>query len=93
MPEPDRLTQKRIARNNDTFRQANEQISRAARANAVEQVPFICECANECCTAVVRLSPAQYAEIGASARQFFSSPTICRQRKAASAWSPIATRT
>lgn len=74
VPGPGRLTQERIARNNDTFRQANEQIREAAITHGVETVPFICECADERCTTVVRLSLARYAEIRASARQFFCIP-------------------
>ena len=43
--------EERIARNDSTFRDANEKIAKAAgEYELVEEVPFICECATESCT-------------------------------------------
>ena len=53
--------EERIARNDSTFREANEKIAKAATGcEWVEQVPFICECATESCTVIVNLSLAEY---------------------------------
>src|SRR3954470_13292204 len=46
----------RIARNDATFREANEQIERAAEPLGIEPVPFLCECADERCTEIVKLT-------------------------------------
>lgn len=52
-------------RNERMFRDANEQI--AARRDDLELVdtttPFLCECEDETCTAIVRLSPDDYRRV------------------------------
>ena len=67
-------TAERIARNDATFRAANEGIERAARALEFEGelVPFICECAAEDCAEIVRLSLHEYEEIRARPRRFLN---------------------
>lgn len=51
----------RIARNEATFRAANEQIrDRAVEFALRDRVPFLCECADEGCAAVVSLSLDAY---------------------------------
>lgn len=63
----------RVARNQSTFRDANERIERtAARFIEVEQVPFICECPRRDCTEVIRLSLAEYELIRGDGRRFFA---------------------
>jgi hypothetical protein len=64
----------RIATNNLTFRQANETIrARADEYRApLEHIPFLCECADPGCTAIVRLSLEQYAAVRADERHFFT---------------------
>jgi hypothetical protein len=70
-----RLMEERIARNNATFRDANERISAAAGSYAVDMpVPFICECSDPGCSAIVRLDLEQYEEIRADPRHFLSMP-------------------
>jgi hypothetical protein len=65
----------RVARNNDIFRQANEQINAAAGAFRFDApIPFLCECTNERCTEVVRLVAADYAEIRSHPRRFVTAP-------------------
>ena len=58
-------TQERIARNNLTFREANERISaRAAEFGApLERIPFLCECPLPECTEIVRLTRDQYQDV------------------------------
>jgi hypothetical protein len=66
----------RIAQNNFTFRDANEQIrAKADEYNApIERVPFLCECPDPACTEIVRLALAEYGEIRADPHRFFVSP-------------------
>jgi hypothetical protein len=65
----------RVARNDDIFRQANEQIRLAAGAHKFEApIPFLCECADERCTEIVRLTSAEYAEIRSNPRRFLTAP-------------------
>lgn len=67
--------EERIARNDSTFREANEKIARAATEyERVGQVPFICECATESCTVIVKLSLAEYEEVRSVATRFFVLP-------------------
>jgi hypothetical protein len=69
----DRLMEERIARNQATFRQANERISAAAGVYAVDMpVPFICECADPTCSEIVRLALSEYEEIRADSRHFLN---------------------
>jgi hypothetical protein len=71
----DRLLEERIAKNDATFRRANERISAAAGTYGVDmQVPFICECADPECSEVVRLELEEYEEIRADSRRFFNIP-------------------
>jgi hypothetical protein len=68
--------QERIAKNNFTFREANEKIR--AKADAydapLERVPFLCECANPGCTEIVRLTLAEYGDIRADSTHFLTAP-------------------
>jgi hypothetical protein len=71
----DRLTEKRIARNNATFREANERIGALAGIYRVEgAVPFICECADPACSEIVQLELGKYEEIRADPRRFLKAP-------------------
>ena len=65
----------RVARNNDIFRRANEEIHEAAGTLGFDApIPFLCECTNERCTEVVRLAAADYAEIRSHPRRFVAAP-------------------
>ena len=67
--------EERIARNDATFRAANEQIAEyASDHDFADQVPFICECATESCLVVVDLSLAEYEEVRSSPTRFFVAP-------------------
>jgi hypothetical protein len=66
--------EERIAKNNLTFREANETIrARADEYRApLERIPFLCECADPGCTAIVRLSLDEYSAVRADDRHFFT---------------------
>src|SRR6266550_5601817 len=67
--------EERIARNDSTFRDANEKIATAAgKYGLVEKLPFICECATESCTVIVHLSLGEYEEVRSVATRFFVAP-------------------
>ena len=71
----DGLREERIARNNATFRDANEHIGAAAGAYGIDSpVPFICECADGRCSEIVRLTLEQYEEVRADSRHFLNVP-------------------
>jgi hypothetical protein len=60
----DNPTAERIARNEATFRDANEQINRAALKHEMRApVPFVCECAEPGCTDIVRVSLSDYERV------------------------------
>jgi hypothetical protein len=66
----------RILENNYTFREANEQIrAKADEYDApVERVPFLCECPVPSCTQILRLTLAEYENVRANPRHFFTAP-------------------
>jgi hypothetical protein len=71
----DRLMEERIAKNDATFRAANERIVAVAGDHGVETaVPFICECADPTCSEIVLLELEQYEEIRANSRRFLNFP-------------------
>jgi hypothetical protein len=71
----DRFLEERIARNDATFRRANERISAAAGAYKLDTpVPFLCECADPKCSEIVRLKLDEYEEIRADSRHFLNIP-------------------
>jgi len=61
-----------VARNNATFREANEKIRDAAADAPPGLVPFICECADPGCTDIVRLSLRDYEHIRAQPTRFLN---------------------
>jgi hypothetical protein len=67
-------TARRIAENDHVFREANEQIAPVAREGELELVPFICECADESCTQIVRLSLDEYERVRVDSRHFLNVP-------------------
>jgi hypothetical protein len=64
----------RIAKNNDTFREANEQIRERASHYAVEmeRIPFLCECPVPTCVQIVHLTPAEYEAVRADAGHYMT---------------------
>lgn len=65
-------SEERAARNETMFRDANERIAeRRAELNAVEgRTPFLCECEDEACSELVRLTAAEYERVRAEPEQF-----------------------
>ena len=75
MTTPDEITQERIARNDATFRTANEGIrDTAAQYDISESLPFVCECAAPHCRDIVRLSLGDYKRVRANSRWFINVP-------------------
>lgn len=73
--ETDELTRTRIAKNQVTFREANERIERAAGTIGLDGViPFICECADAGCTQIVPIALDAYTDIRRSPRRFLNAP-------------------
>jgi hypothetical protein len=65
----------RVAQNNLAFRRANEAIkAKADEYDVSTTIPFLCECATEGCTTVIRLTPSEYEEVRAHPRRFFVCP-------------------
>jgi hypothetical protein len=65
----------KIARNNDTFRRANEAIRDAAEEHRfAAPVPFICECPEPTCRELVRVALEAYEEVRRHPRRFLTVP-------------------
>jgi hypothetical protein len=65
----------RVARNDATFREANEHIQDRAEQYGLEGlVPFICECAEESCTTIVPLTLEEYSHVRADSTHFLNVP-------------------
>src|SRR5690242_17719350 len=65
----------RVGRNDALFREANERIRDTAEAEQMTgEIPFLCECAEESCTEIVRLSHEQYENIRQNATDFLNAP-------------------
>jgi hypothetical protein len=71
------VTAERVAKNQSTFRDANEEIEAAAMGIAGSElpaVPFICECPDPRCTAIARLPFAAYEIVRGQGDWFFAVP-------------------
>lgn len=68
------VSEERIARNNATFREANERIRARAEEYGppMQRLPFICECASEECMRIVRLTTAEYASVRSNPAHFLT---------------------
>jgi hypothetical protein len=60
----------RIGKNEAAFRDANERVRRRAAAADLPVVPFLCECADRDCTAVVQLRLDEYEQVRAEPTWF-----------------------
>ncbi len=82
--QPDLVTQERVARNDALFREANEGIQEAAsKYDVLEQIPFICECADGNCRELLVLSMDEYEEIRGNPRHFLNAPGHVRAAQGA----------
>jgi hypothetical protein len=71
----DDLTAARLARNEATFREANEKIERPAEAEGAETlIPFLCECWRRDCVEIVRLDLTEYEAVRSRPTQFLTAP-------------------
>ena len=69
------LTAERVARNQATFREANEGIQEAARKYHVDgSLPVICECSDPSCVELLRLKLAEYEAVRATPTHFIHAP-------------------
>jgi hypothetical protein len=64
----------RVAENESRFREANEDINAIAAKTDLPHIPFVCECADLCCTEILRLSHSEYEEIRDDGRHFLNAP-------------------
>ena len=63
----------RVARNDATFRESNEEIRATAdRWEMDGLLPALCECADPACVTVLRLSPEEYEDVRSDARLFIN---------------------
>lgn len=68
----DDQSQRRLAENEATFRDANERIeARAEELDFEKPVPFLCECGDPACHEIVRLSFDEYSEVRRDPTRFF----------------------
>jgi hypothetical protein len=67
------VDERRIARNNATFRDANERIRASAEAYALDGglLPFICECADASCTTVIQVGFDDYRRVRETPQPLF----------------------
>jgi len=66
----------KVARNDATFREANEKLSQVVEELGVgadgEPMPFLCECADAQCTTIVRVGLPEYEAVRASPVRFLN---------------------
>jgi hypothetical protein len=68
-------TEARLAENEATFRDANEQIMKRAREYEIsDRVPFLCECGEPRCQQILRLTLEQYEEVRSEGTRFLLVP-------------------
>ena len=69
------LSAERIAKNDATFRAANEKVAAAAEDYELSgRVPFICECAEPSCTDVFLVDLDDYRDVRSHPRRFLNVP-------------------
>jgi hypothetical protein len=75
MDGPEETIAARVARNQSTFRAANERIEGAAgHVVEGEALPFICECPRPTCTEITSLTMREYETVRDDPARFFSVP-------------------
>jgi hypothetical protein len=68
-------TAERVAKNEAAFRDANERIEAAADGMPhVHEIPFICECAAQSCTEIVRMTREEYEQVRSRGTTFWVVP-------------------
>lgn len=64
----------RIAQNEAAFRTINERVAETQDSGSPEPDDFICECGDESCAALIRLTPSQYEAVRKHPARFFVVP-------------------
>ena len=81
----------RIARNDAIFREANDQIGETAEEYGTQtSIPFLCECADQNCREIVRLTLEQYRDVRSDPRHFVNVPG---HEASAHGWAEVIART
>jgi hypothetical protein len=70
----DELTKRRLAHNEQLFREINEARERASDVPVEVTLSFVCECADRRCTARISLSSADYRRIRDSDNRYIVLP-------------------
>ena len=84
------LTAERVAHNNAVFREANERIHGAVKAYDIGGLlPFLCECPDPTCTAIIRMPLETYEAIRAVPTHFING---AGHLDSAHAWSNVIER-
>ena len=72
---PEKRSAERAAANEVTFRKANEELRRRRDEFELDgTTPFLCECEEESCTTLLRLTPKEYGEARAETSRFVLAP-------------------
>ena len=68
--------ERRIAENEDLFRQVNERVKELNRAFSVvlDRGDYLCECGNDACVERVSLTPEEYERVRAESTHFVVAP-------------------
>lgn len=73
-PEGETAREKRLARNEVFFRDANEMTAREVDGTAGTLADFLCECSSPGCIERLKLSKAQYEHVREAGDRFFIVP-------------------
>ena len=69
------ISDERALENERLFREANERIDERRRElELMGRTPYLCECEDQGCTELIRLTRDEYAGIRAEGRQFLIAP-------------------
>ena len=70
----DELLKRRLAHNEQLFREVNEQVQGLQERGGTGEAAFVCECADQSCSATIVLSAAEYERIRRNRTWFFVLP-------------------
>jgi hypothetical protein len=72
---PDQAEEERIARNDATFREANQRLAATpVHQQSDDPLVFLCECADRRCTAIIRVRRGEYRLVRSQPRWFVCAP-------------------
>lgn len=70
----DELSKRRLAHNEQLFREVNEQVEGLREQWGVAEGTFVCECSDQSCTSTIVLGASEYERIRARPNWFFLLP-------------------